>query len=48
MGDPVIAARMPARTIRDPYAGFAAIRVDLFAGIGQPGIVRRGDAAIYF
>ena len=28
MGDPVIAARMPAKTIRDPYAGFAAIRVD--------------------
>jgi DNA-binding beta-propeller fold protein YncE len=28
MGDPVIAARMPVRTIRDPYAGFAAIRVD--------------------
>src|SRR5262245_4704 len=28
MGDPNVAARMPARTIRDPYAGFAAIRVD--------------------
>jgi DNA-binding beta-propeller fold protein YncE len=28
MGDPTIAARMPLRTIRDPYAGFAAIRVD--------------------
>src|SRR6266540_2423504 len=28
MGDPVIAARMPSKTIRDPYAGFAAIRVD--------------------
>jgi DNA-binding beta-propeller fold protein YncE len=28
MGDPVIAQRMPERTIRDPYAGFAAIRVD--------------------
>src|SRR5687768_3608276 len=28
MGDPTIAARMPVSTIRDPYAGFAAIRVD--------------------
>jgi DNA-binding beta-propeller fold protein YncE len=28
MGDPTVAARMPVRTIRDPYAGFAAIRVD--------------------
>ncbi len=28
VGDPVVAARMPAKTIRDPYAGFAAIRVD--------------------
>ena len=28
MGDPTIAARMPVQTIRDPYAGFAAIRVD--------------------
>src|SRR5688572_21999357 len=28
MGDPTVAARMPIRTIRDPYAGFAAIRVD--------------------
>ncbi|MSO30827.1 MAG: hypothetical protein EXQ48_07790, partial [Acidobacteria bacterium] len=28
MGDPAIAARMPEKTIRDPYAGFAAIRVD--------------------
>jgi DNA-binding beta-propeller fold protein YncE len=28
MGDPAVAARMPARTVRDPYAGFAAIRVD--------------------
>ena len=28
MGDPTVAARMPLRTIRDPYAGFAAIRVD--------------------
>ncbi|MBF8301282.1 MAG: hypothetical protein HW394_1652, partial [Acidobacteria bacterium] len=28
MGDPVVAARMPVSTIRDPYAGFAAIRVD--------------------
>jgi DNA-binding beta-propeller fold protein YncE len=27
-GDPTVAARMPIRTIRDPYAGFAAIRVD--------------------
>jgi DNA-binding beta-propeller fold protein YncE len=28
MGDPAVAARMPIQTIRDPYAGFAAIRVD--------------------
>ena len=28
MGDPAIAQRMPVSTIRDPYAGFAAIRVD--------------------
>ena len=28
MGDSAIAARTPAQTIRDPYAGFAAIRVD--------------------
>ena len=28
MGDPVVAQRLPARTIRDPYAGFAAVRVD--------------------
>ena len=28
MGDPQVAARTPAQTIRDPYAGFAAIRVD--------------------
>jgi len=28
MGDPTIAARLPVSTIRDPYAGFAAIRVD--------------------
>ena len=28
MGDPTIAARMPVQTIRDRYAGFAAIRVD--------------------
>ena len=28
MGDPRVAARMPVSTIRDPYAGFAAIRVD--------------------
>lgn len=28
MGDPRIAARTPVATIRDPYAGFAAIRVD--------------------
>jgi hypothetical protein len=28
IGDPNVAARMPIRTIRDPYAGFAAIRVD--------------------
>ena len=28
MGDPVVAARMPLATLRDPYAGFAAIRVD--------------------
>jgi DNA-binding beta-propeller fold protein YncE len=28
MGDPSVAARMPVSTIRDPYAGFAAIRVD--------------------
>jgi DNA-binding beta-propeller fold protein YncE len=28
MGDPQVAARLPVRTIRDPYAGFAAIRVD--------------------
>ena len=28
MGDPTVAARMPVSTIRDPYAGFAAIRVD--------------------
>ena len=28
MGDPRIAARMPVSTIRDPYAGFAAVRVD--------------------
>ena len=27
IGDPVV-ARLPIRTIRDPYAGFAAIRVD--------------------
>jgi DNA-binding beta-propeller fold protein YncE len=28
MGDPRVAARMPAQTIRDPYPGFSAIRVD--------------------
>ena len=28
MGDPQVAVRTPAQTIRDPYAGFAAIRVD--------------------
>src|SRR6266545_4647565 len=28
MGDPVVAARTPQQTIRDPYPGFAAIRVD--------------------
>jgi len=28
MGDPQVAARMPVSTVRDPYAGFAAIRVD--------------------
>src|SRR6266850_1793385 len=28
MGDPQVAARTPVRYIRDPYAGFAAIRVD--------------------
>jgi DNA-binding beta-propeller fold protein YncE len=28
MGDPTVAARLPVRTIRDPYAGFAAVRVD--------------------
>ena len=28
IGDPNVAARMPINTIRDPYAGFAAIRVD--------------------
>ena len=28
MGDPAVAARMPLATLRDPYAGFAAIRVD--------------------
>ena len=28
MGDPRVAGRLPAQTIRDPYAGFAAIRVD--------------------
>ena len=28
MGDPRVAARTPQQTIRDPYAGFAAIRVD--------------------
>jgi DNA-binding beta-propeller fold protein YncE len=28
IGDPNVAARLPVRTIRDPYAGFAAIRVD--------------------
>jgi DNA-binding beta-propeller fold protein YncE len=28
MGDPRIAARTPVQTIRDPYPGFAAIRVD--------------------
>ena len=28
IGDPNVAARMPIHTIRDPYAGFAAIRVD--------------------
>jgi len=28
IGDPTVAARPPIRTIRDPYAGFAAIRVD--------------------
>ena len=28
MGDPDVAARRPIQTIRDPYAGFAAIRVD--------------------
>ena len=28
MGDPAVAQRLPVSTIRDPYAGFAAIRVD--------------------
>ena len=28
MGDPRVAARAPQQTIRDPYPGFAAIRVD--------------------
>jgi 6-phosphogluconolactonase (cycloisomerase 2 family) len=28
MGDPRVAGRPPAQTVRDPYAGFAAIRVD--------------------
>jgi DNA-binding beta-propeller fold protein YncE len=28
MGDPRVAARLPVSTIRDPYAGFAAVRVD--------------------
>lgn len=28
IGDPQVAARMPVSTIRDPYAGFAAIRAD--------------------
>src|SRR5687767_13219290 len=28
MGDPKVAARTPQQTIRDPYPGFAAIRVD--------------------
>ena len=28
MGDPTVAARLPVSTLRDPYAGFAAIRVD--------------------
>ena len=28
MGDPTVAARTPQQTIRDPYPGFAAIRVD--------------------
>jgi DNA-binding beta-propeller fold protein YncE len=28
MGDPQVAARMPQQTIRDPYPGFSAIRVD--------------------
>ena len=28
MGDPRVAQRLPVTTIRDPYAGFAAIRVD--------------------
>jgi DNA-binding beta-propeller fold protein YncE len=28
IGDPAVAQRMPVSTIRDPYAGFAAIRVD--------------------
>ena len=28
MGDPQVAARAPMQTIRDPYPGFSAIRVD--------------------
>src|SRR5712691_11516821 len=28
MGDPQVAARTPVHDVRDPYAGFAAIRVD--------------------
>ena len=28
MGDPRVAARTPQQTIRDPYPGFSAIRVD--------------------
>src|SRR5262245_58447551 len=28
MGDPRIAGRTPVSTVRDPYAGFAAVRVD--------------------
>ena len=28
MGDPRVAQRLPVTTLRDPYAGFAAIRVD--------------------
>jgi hypothetical protein len=40
MGAPNVAARMPARTIRDPYAEFAAIRVDPVHPLA--GTVRRG------